>query len=45
MKINSLIAFFFSLFFLPLQAVPLEDGKKSTVDPFVVVLDAGHGGA
>lgn len=44
MKINSLIAFFFSLFFLPLQAVPLEDGKKSTVDPFVVVLDAGHGG-
>lgn len=44
MKINSLIAFFFSLFFLPLQAVPPEDGKKSTVDPFVVVLDAGHGG-
>lgn len=44
MKIKSIVAFFILLFFLPLTCIIAEEGKKSPDDPFVVVLDAGHGG-
>lgn len=44
MKIKSLVASFILLFFLPLTSIVAKEDNRSVVDPFVVVLDAGHGG-
>ena len=44
MKILSSITFYIFLFFLPMMASASEKEKESPVDPFIVVLDAGHGG-
>ena len=44
MKIKPQIIFLVALLLLPMMASASETGKGPTVDPFIVVLDAGHGG-
>ena len=44
MKIKPQIIFLVALLLLPMMASASETGKGPTVDPFIVVLDAVHGG-